>query len=139
MSNRPPFSLRFTPWIVLPALCVAVLALATASIVEGEAAAGAQQGEIPRTASGRPDMNGIWRARLAGTVWRNYHLVSTQWRGNYGGEFFNVGEVPRYLSNSVIETYVQADKSGSCLGCHTSATTATGADGNFTFLLGRAR
>jgi len=88
---------------------------------------------------GTSKLNLAWRRRLKGTVWANYRLLSTQWRGNYGGEFFGHGEVPRYLSNPVIETFVQDQKEGTCLGCHASAETTAGQDADFSFLLQRAR
>lgn len=88
---------------------------------------------------GTAKLNRIWRRRLAGTVWANYRLLSTQWRGNYGGAFFGHGEVPRFLSNPVIETYVQDQRAGTCLGCHAGAETTAGEDAGFSFLLQRAK
>ena len=99
---------------------------------------GTQVARCWRLSEGTEKLNKLWHAELAGTVWRHYHLVSTQWRGNYGGGLFNVGEVPRYLTNSVLETYLQTEKGGTCLGCHTAATTKAGADANFTFVFDRA-
>ena len=84
-------------------------------------------------------VNTIWQARLADSVPHNYMLVSSQWRGANSGPFFPHGELPRFLTNTTVETFAQIDPQGACLGCHTGARTATGADANFTFLLGNAR
>ncbi len=90
--------------------------------------------------AGTSKLNAFWRSRLAGTVWANYRLLSAQWRGNYGGdEFFGHGEVPRYLANPVIETYVQDQRDGTCLGCHAGAETTAGQAADFSFLFQRAR
>ena len=83
-------------------------------------------------------VNAIWQARLAGSVLQNYMLISSQWRGADSSPLFPHGELPRYLTNTTVETFAQIDPNGTCLGCHTAARTATGADANFTFLLGNA-
>ena len=83
-------------------------------------------------------VNAIWQARLSGTELHNYMLVSSQWRGANSGPFFPHGELPRFLTNTTVETFAQIDPDGTCLGCHTAARTATGADANFTFLLRNA-
>ena len=83
-------------------------------------------------------VNAIWQARLADSVLHNYMLVSSQWRGANSGPFFPHGELPRFLTNTTVETFAQIDPQGTCLGCHTAARTATGADANLTFLLGNA-
>ena len=80
-------------------------------------------------------VNTIWQARLAETVLQNYMLVSSQWRGANSSPLFPHGELPRFLTNTTVETFAQIDPNGTCLGCHTAARTATGADANFTFLL----
>ena len=84
-------------------------------------------------------MNDVWRAKLSGSVWANYQLISTQWRGGPITPIFEHGEVPRYLSNTTLETYIQTAKEGSCMGCHAGAATAAGQPANFTFLLRDAR
>lgn len=84
-------------------------------------------------------MNDRWRAKLSGTVWANYQLISTQWRGGPITPIFERGEVPRYLSNTTLETYIQTAREGSCMGCHAGATTTAGQPANFTFLLHDAR
>ena len=83
-------------------------------------------------------VNAIWQARLAETELRNYMLVSSQWRGANSSPLFPHGELPRFLTNTTVETFAQIDPDGTCLGCHTAARTATGADANFTFLLRNA-
>ena len=40
-------------------------------------------------------------------------------------------------SLSSMETYIQTEYSGSCLGCHKAATTADGRPADFTFALGQ--
>ena len=83
-------------------------------------------------------VNSTWQARLADTVLYNYMLVSSQWRGANISPIFPHGELPRFLTNTMVETFIQTDPQGTCLGCHAAARTATGADANFTFLLGVA-
>jgi hypothetical protein len=82
-------------------------------------------------------INGAWtqalnskmQAELAGTVWANYRLVSTQWPAGSispvpSGCAFGVF-CPGNLTNTTMETYVQNNKfSGSCMNCHNSAQTA---------------
>lgn len=83
-------------------------------------------------------VNATWQARLTGSVLQNYMLISSQWRGANSSPIFPNGELPRFLTNATVETFVQIDPIGTCLGCHTAARTATGADANFTFLLRNA-
>jgi len=109
---------------------------------------------------GDPDADGInkyFQSLLKGSVWANYHLVSTQWL-----LFENM--FPSFLANSVQETYVQGPNppsyggfpllpdqpyykspkynpfaqgiSASCMGCHYTANlpgTKTQADFSFIF------
>ncbi len=84
---------------------------------------------------GTRELNEIWQEKLAGTTLANYNLISTQWRGADKSPLFEHGEVPRFLTNTTLETYLQAEDDGTCLGCHADAKTATGEDANFTFLL----
>jgi hypothetical protein len=94
-------------------------------------------------------INGAWtqalnstvQAELAGTVWANYRLVSTQWPNGPGtvpqGCAFG-GFCPGNLTNTTMETFVQNVKfSGSCMNCHNSAQTAgtPAASANFSYLL----
>ena len=80
-------------------------------------------------------VNAIWQARLTDSVLHNYMLISSQWRGANSSPIFPHGELPRFLTNTTVETFAQIDPNGTCLGCHINARTATGADANFTFLL----
>ena len=84
-------------------------------------------------------VNAAWHGRLRGTVWTNYRLISTQWRGSPGSRLFPNGEVPRFLTNVTLETYDQYSHGGTCMGCHAKATTSAGQEANFSFLLSRAR
>ena len=84
-------------------------------------------------------VNTVWHARLRDTVWSNYRLISTQWRGSPGSELFPNGEVPRFLTNVTLETYDQYSHGGTCMGCHAKATTLAGQDANFSFFLSKAR
>lgn len=83
------------------------------------------------------DLNALYHERLEGTVWTNYRLINTQWQGGIEDPETENGNIPRFLGNPVVETYIQG--SSSCLECHAQAETATGADANFSFLLGLAR
>ena len=89
---------------------------------------------FPSTAA----VNALWQDRLRGTVWANYMLISTQWRGANKSPLFAHGEVPRFLTNTTLESYLQSDTRGTCLGCHAEAQTTDGRDANFTFVLGEA-
>lgn len=82
------------------------------------------------------EMNGVYRSRLKGTVWENYRLVNTQWQGGIEDPVNENGNIPRFLGNAVLETYIQGDSS--CLQCHSFATTTAGQDANFSFLMGLA-
>jgi hypothetical protein len=102
-------------------------------------------------------INGAWtqslnskmQAELAGTVWANYRLVTTQWPfgpppvplGCASGVF-----CPGNLTNTTMETYVQNSTfSGSCMNCHQVAQTAGTlpkggtASANFSYLLQQAQ
>ncbi len=79
--------------------------------------------------------NAQWQIALEGTVLSRYMLISAQWRGANISPYLEHGELPRFLSNVAMETYVQTERSGTCLGCHASAATATGAPADFTFVL----
>ncbi len=78
--------------------------------------------------------NKVWGEKLTGSVLANYMLISTQWRGANKSALFEQGEVPRFLSNLTMETYIQTDL-GTCLGCHANAQTAAGQNANFSFFL----
>lgn len=84
--------------------------------------------------SGTEALNVLYQAKLKGTVWENYRLVNTQWKGGIEDPVTENGDIPRHLVNTTMETYLQAD--GSCLDCHGFAETAIkGQDANFSFLL----
>lgn len=109
-----------------------------------------------------PDVDGIntyFQGLLKGSVWANYELISTQWL-----LFEHV--TPKYLANSVQETYLQepspasygtyklrideeyykdplyrpfsGQSSSSCMGCHYIATSA-GIRSDFSFILNDAQ
>jgi hypothetical protein len=92
------------------------------------------------------DLNRQWRGELAraGSVFQNYMLVGTQWGAGVDGFIPNVPgtAVPRLLSNTVVETYLQtisaADdpfNTGSCVACHSAATLPnTYTSSNFSYL-----
>ncbi|MEO1492488.1 MAG: hypothetical protein AAFV19_10095 [Pseudomonadota bacterium] len=79
--------------------------------------------------------NLAWQKQLTGTPLEHYMLISSQWRGANPDPIFPNGELPRYLSNVAMETYIQTDPQGTCLGCHANARTSEGAPSDFTFLL----
>jgi hypothetical protein len=96
-------------------------------------------------------MNKAFRKVLAGTVWENYELVSTQWPSNLAcvrdpkiqETDQTCAPVPSQLANSTLETFSQGGvpiASSSCMACHNDATTkhvpATASD--FTFMLEKA-
>ncbi|OAZ14842.1 hypothetical protein TH15_03320 [Thalassospira profundimaris] len=88
-----------------------------------------------RLFSGTAESNFVWQGRLSGSVLANYMLLGTQWIGNPGGAPFGVGEVPRFLTNSTLESFMQDQSDATCLGCHARATSDAGQIANFTFLL----
>jgi hypothetical protein len=87
--------------------------------------------------SNAASLNVIFRKLLKGSVWENYFLVGTQWRGEIPTP------QPQPLANTVLETYIQSFSS--CIGCHSGATMAACASGkspasaDFSFLLGEAQ
>lgn len=88
-----------------------------------------------RLFSGTAESNFVWQGKLSGSVLANYMLLGTQWIGNPGGAPFGVGEVPRFLTNSALESFMQDQSDATCLGCHARATSDAGQMANFTFLL----
>lgn len=86
------------------------------------------------------EVNAYFRKLLKGSVWENYQLIGSQWMGGTENQPGANGNIPRYLSNTTLETYVQFKSFGSCLECHQSATTKVkGLGANFSFLLQRAQ
>jgi hypothetical protein len=88
---------------------------------------------IAATDSSAPPLNSWYQSLLAGTVWANYQLISTQWATGGAPK-----GTPAVLANTTLETYIQKDSS--CLGCHGNmAKTAVGTPADFSFLLGGAQ
>ncbi len=79
---------------------------------------------------------------VAGSVWKNYELISTQWPTNANSPIDPTGApAPSFLANTTLETYIQGEvpqTSSSCIGCHNNATTTAGLFSDFTYLLQRA-
>jgi hypothetical protein len=84
-------------------------------------------------------VNKYFQKLLKGSVWENYQLIGSQWMGGTENQPGANGNIPRYLSNTTLETYIQFSSFGSCLECHNSAATKVkGLGANFSFLLERA-
>ena len=91
-----------------------------------------------------PALNKAFQMILAGTVWANYMLISTQWPTDARSATDPTGApAPTFLANTTLETYSQGKMpiaSSSCMACHGNATTqhkpATPSD--FTFTLEKA-
>lgn len=96
---------------------------------------------------------------LAGSVWANYELISTQWPTAAGAPGakptaannwctpINQADksgnpAPAFLGNTTLETYIQGtipQASSSCINCHLNATMTDGQFSDFTYLLERAK
>lgn len=85
-----------------------------------------------------PALNAYYQKLLAGSVFANYRLISTQWQTGGAPQ-----GTPANVANIVIETYVQnvtsnpPEASTGCLACHKNATAAnnkTFTDHSFLFL-----
>jgi hypothetical protein len=75
-------------------------------------------------------INAQWQGKLheIGSVFANYALIGTQWGANTETTnplTFPAGAVPAFLSNSILETYLQnffptnqPFNTGSCISCH---------------------
>ena len=101
------------------------------------------------------DVNSQWQALLAGTVWENYELISTQWPTDPQNESqCKVPGIPSYqlpgcpsppiLANTTMETYIQGDRGGpefasSCIGCHQYGALLNGKKADFSYLFSRAK
>ncbi|HMG21613.1 MAG TPA: hypothetical protein VK607_09865, partial [Kofleriaceae bacterium] len=94
-------------------------------------------------------LNAQWRDQLhqVGSVFQNYMLVGTQWGASITttpDPKLPLGGVATFLSNSVVETYLQTLANpndpfgnGSCVTCHLAATLAVGnTSSNLSFLPG---
>lgn len=77
-------------------------------------------------------LNAYYQGLLKGSPWANYQLISTQWATGGAPQ-----GTPAILANTTMETFIQSDSS--CMGCHTSATTAVGTPADFSFLLSKAQ
>lgn len=93
------------------------------------------------------DVNDQWHQLVQGTVWVNYELISTQWPTNPTSEEDPTGKPkPRYLANTVMETYNQTpdpntedSTPSSCIGCHVYGATLSGKKADFSFLFSKAK
>jgi hypothetical protein len=113
--------------------------------------------QITRVIPLTPDtkrMNEVFKARIKGTVWENYMLVSTQWPSNFSCSStkqddenkqpdMTCAPVPTYLANSTLETFSQGAvplASSSCMSCHNNAASyqRTAAQSDFTFIIEKA-
>lgn len=64
--------------------------------------------------------NAKWRGLLAGTVWENYQLITTQWPSDPDNPGNPQGNpTPTISANLTMETYIQLESS--CMGCHSTA------------------
>lgn len=88
-------------------------------------------------------LNQQFQGILAGTVWPNYELISTQWPTDPQSQVDLTGvPAPDFLANTTLETYIQGmvpKSSSSCMDCHKAATDTTGKPSDFTFTLERAQ
>jgi hypothetical protein len=114
------------------------------------------------------DQNRAFQRLLAGSVWANYRLISTQWPSarpndkpdpqklkvdpNAKVEFCDPQDTaptdiiampaPQFLGSSMLESYIPqrtVNTSSSCIECHANATTTKTKFSDFTFLLLRAK
>ncbi|MDJ0674644.1 MAG: hypothetical protein QNJ36_04460 [Calothrix sp. MO_167.B42] len=110
-------------------------------------------------------VNSQWQKLLAGTVWENYELISTQWPTdpkneseckalkNLGINYYNTETkktfwqgcpTPPILANTTMETYIQGDHvepkyASSCIGCHQYGALLNGKKADFSYLFSRAK
>jgi hypothetical protein len=93
-------------------------------------------------------LNQQWQAELGkvGSVFANYMLVGSQWGFITVGRDPVQGFLPKYLANTLVETYLQRAKDSgdsSCMACHIQATLPNQTDvanvtSDFSFLPGLA-
>lgn len=84
---------------------------------------------------GTDEVNAAWRARVAGSVWANYHLIGSQWSVVLDQPFPQpIIGIPAVLGNTTLETYIQP--TASCINCHNFAQTAFAQPSDFSFVLG---
>ena len=109
---------------------------------------------LQKNSQGQPEpllpkpVNDQWRQIVAGTVWENYVLVSTQWPfepGTADPAGRNQGTPdPEFLANTVLETYIQSNdpdprNTSSCIQCHVRGSGWNGFASDFSFLFLRAQ
>jgi hypothetical protein len=102
--------------------------------------------QIARVIGLQPDaqkLNDAYRDLLAGTVWYNYRLISTQWPTKSNNPTDPTGApAPQFLANTTMETYIQGrvpNVSSSCIRCHNIATDTAQKNADFTYILSRAK
>lgn len=66
------------------------------------------------------ELNTYYQQLLAGSVYANYRLISTQWATGFGPSF-----TPANVANITLETYAQDISSGNATGCFTCHYKAT--------------
>lgn len=89
-----------------------------------------------------PEINQYYQSLLGGSVFANYQLISTQWATG----LVRSG-IPKHVSNTTMETYVQLreketkmGKATGCFSCHLESRTAiAGQDGNHSFFFLEAK
>lgn len=81
-------------------------------------------------------VNAEWQAKMAGTVWANYHLIGSQWSVHLDEpDPQPIIGLPTVQGNTTLETYIQP--TASCVNCHHDyAQTAVGQSADFSFVLG---
>jgi hypothetical protein len=86
--------------------------------------------------------NAQFQTAMKGTVWENYHLITTQWPTDAANPTDPDGApFPLFAANTTMETYVQGNvpqASSTCMGCHGNATSMTGKQSDFSFVLEKA-
>lgn len=134
-TNQPPIqSTKGTPFAWNPTQPFAKAYLYTTKSKGQTVTVGTQVSRCWKIYSLTDDLNTQWRDQLGriGSVFQNYMLVGTQWGASTTSTpdpKVPTGGVPNFLSNSVVETYLQTmsdPKSpfgdGSCVSCHLAAT-----------------
>lgn len=64
-------------------------------------------------------VNALWRAKLAGTVWANYKLIGSQWATSTLTPGAPMPVAPFMMGNTTLETFSLS--TASCIGCHNGA------------------
>ena len=64
-------------------------------------------------------LNDKWQKKLAGSVWENYQLISTQWSAESADATFGRVDIPSLSGNTSMESFM-LDKAN-CASCHASA------------------